>query len=247
MKSKQPKILILDIESSLSQLATFTLKPQWHNHGNLLEDWWIHTAAWKWLGDDKIHSVKTYQKGCDKRIVSKLRDILEKADVVVGHNTDRFDLKKINARLLYHGLHPLPIPQSVDTLKVARKNFMLTSNKLDYIAKYLNVGGKMITRPSLWLKALKGDKKAINEMEKYNRQDVVIQEKVYLKLRAFTSAPNMNAYSTKGSLVCKSCGSDRLQSKGMVTTKTAKYRVYACKDCGSRTRAKKAVETYDGR
>ena len=246
-RKKQPKILILDIESSFSQLAVFTLKPQWHNHSNILDEWWIHCAAWKWLGDDKIHSVKTYRKGCDKSIVTKLKKLLEQADVVVGHNTDRFDLKKINARLLYHGLKPLVIPQSVDTLKVARKHFMLTSNKLDYIANYLGVGGKMTTRPNLWMRTLKGDKKAIDEMVKYNKQDIVIQEKVFLKLRPFTALPNMNAWSDRQGLVCKSCGSDKLKSHGIVRTKTSAYRRFMCLRCGTVTRSRKAEETFDGR
>ena len=89
----------------------------------------------KWLfSDEVIHdrlTGKESKRKDDKRITKSLWALyLDEADIVVAHNA--LILKKSNARFLYHDLG-LPSPyRSVDTLKIARRNFRITSNKLDY-------------------------------------------------------------------------------------------------------------------
>jgi len=86
----------------------------------------------------------------------------------------------LNTRFLINGLG-LPIPfKPIDTLSLARKTFSFSSNKLDYICQVLGLPAKSEhSGYDLWLRCLKGDKSALQEMVAYNRNDVVITEDVY--------------------------------------------------------------------
>ena len=248
--SKKPKILFLDIESSLMQVGAFDLKPNWTSHEFIFRDWNIICAAWKWLGKKEIHAVRVPKSNLfnDKNVTAKLKKVISEADMVVGHNSDKFDLKKINTRCLFHKLGSFPIPQSVDTLKLARKHFNFSSNKLDYIAKYCDVGGKVDTSRGLWQRIARGDVSALDEMVKYNKNDVKIQEKVYLALRGYSdSHPNMNVIQDSNKLICTGCGGSNYVKNGFKTTRSGKFQRYQCNDCGTNFKDKKAIKTYDGR
>lgn len=238
---REPKILFFDIETSHSVVATFGLFPPSIPHDNILIEWQIICAAWKWLGDKKIHGVKM-ENGSDKNVVEALRAAIDEADVIVGHNSDKFDVKKLMTRVLFHGLQPIGPKLSVDTLKVAKKHFKFDSNRLDYIAKFLNVGGKMNTSKGLWLDALAGKQSAINEMLRYNKADVEITEKVYLKLRPFMDAhPSIPILSGIVEEACPTCGSSNVHKYGFKYTKAGKYQKYLCRDCGAVSADRSAV------
>lgn len=113
----------------------------------------------------------------------KIRRLLNEAEIVIGHNSDSFDHKKINARMLFWGMKPPSPYRTIDTLKIARQKFAMLSNKQDDIGKYLGTGRKIKTDKNLWLDCIKGNKRALKDMAQYNAQDVVLLEKNYLKLR----------------------------------------------------------------
>lgn len=196
--------------------------------------------AYKWEG--KSTQVKAlpdyalYKKDStnDRELVKELWGIIDEADIIIGHNIDRFDLRKINARFLYHGLTLPSSYKTVDTLKVARKMFMLNSNKLDHIAKHLGIGEKVDTGGfGLWLECMAGVKSAWDLMKKYNKHDVDLTELVYKKLRPFSpNHPNLNVI--KGTTHdCPTCGSHSTQKRGFHLTKVGKYQKYQCQACSS--------------
>lgn len=229
-KQTEPRILIWDIETSFMKVATFSLYPNYIPHDAILEDWTLLGGAYKWLGEKEIYS--TYQaKEIDR--VKELRKVVEEADIIIAHNNDKFDLKMLNARILKYGLPPLPKKITIDTLKVAKNEFRLSSNKLDYLGKYLGVGAKIRTGGNeLWLDVLAGSKKALKFMERYNKQDVRLLEKVYLKLRPYIkNHPNLNLWSDNR--VCTNCGSESLVKHGLYMTRVSKYQRYKCNSCGS--------------
>lgn len=236
-EKKEPKILLWDVETSLNILTSFTLYPKFISHHNILRDWYIICGSWKFLGDSDVHSVYSYgTDGNDYHVVKELRDALIEADIIVHHNGDKFDVKKLNTRLIYHRLDPLPNKLvTVDTLKEAKRTFAFTSNRLDYLGKYLNVGEKIVTEPDLWMKALAGDKEAINDMVTYNKQDVRLLEDVYNIMRPYIKHPNLAAFAANDdSLSCVSCGSTKLQKRGFylkALTGQLKQR-YQCMSCG---------------
>jgi len=117
----------------------------------------------------------------------------------------------------------------VDTLKEARRVASFTSNRLDYLGKFLGFGGKDKTSSGLWLRVLSGCTKSIKEMVKYNKRDVDLLEKVYLKLRPYIKHPNVNRLGA----ACPKCGSSDLQLRGFGATANGTIKQRAqCKSCG---------------
>lgn len=227
------KRLFLDIETSLMKVTSFSLWPKYISHDAILQDWHIICACWKWQGEKKVHSAKTYSTN-DKKVVKELRKAILEADELVYHNGKKFDYKKLNTRVLLNGLDPMSKPRETDTLIQARKHFGFTSNRLDYIGQVLGVGGKEATSSGLWMKALEKDKKAIDEMEKYCKRDVVLLEEIFDKMLPFIDL-GMNKNLVEPSLEekCPKCGSNALKKHGWQYTKSCKYQRYICTKCRS--------------
>ena len=180
-----------------------------------------------------------YKKGSedDRKLVKELWHLLDKAEIVIAQNGDAFDLKKINTRFAYYGMPPPSPYRTVDTLKVARRYFAFNSNKLDYLGEYLGLGRKIKHEGfELWKRCIDGDLKAWKQMKAYNRQDVVLLEKVYLHLLPWIkNHPNLDNYSD--TTVCPKCGSKELQRRGYQFNQTTKYARIQCKNCGGWSRS----------
>ncbi len=229
-------------------MATFGLKVDYIPHENIIQDWYIICGCWKTLGEKTVKSVSViddperFAKSPidDYHVVKTLRDTLSSYDIIVHHNGDKFDIKKINARLIYHGMEPLPPLVMVDTLKEARRVASFTSNRLDYLGTFLGFGGKDKTSHGLWLKVLSGCVKSIKEMVKYNKRDVDLLEKVYIKLRPYMkSHPNMN----RTGIACPKCGGHDIQLRGFATNRNGTtHQKFQCKTCFSYSRLRKSED-----
>ena len=194
-----PKIVLWDVEITGVTVSTWNLYPESIPYQNILQDWSMISVCWKELGKKRIYSSsiiddpKRFAKNHkdDYHVIKTVRDALDDVDILVAHNA-KFDLKAFNTRLIVHDLPPLPKIQQIDTLREIKKVAKFTSNRLDYLASTLGNSGKMETSPGLWLRASNGDKKAIEEMVKYNKVDVKILEDLYLRIRKYmTSHPNL--------------------------------------------------------
>jgi DNA polymerase elongation subunit (family B) len=235
----KPRVLFYDIETSLQLAAIFSLA---HNDyiqpESLVSERYIICAAWRWEGEKEIQTVsvlddpKRFKKNHqdDYHVTKTLRAVLAEADTIVAHNGDSFDKRYVDTRILVHGFDPLPPVNSVDTYKVAKSKFYLNSNKLDYIGKLLGVGQKSKTSHGLWLRVLQGDADAVREMEKYNKQDVVLLENVYSKLRPYINTQLSREFF--GEEGCPRCGSQKIQSRGTHKAITKEYHRWQCQDCG---------------
>ena len=216
--SKQPKIILWDIETSLMITTTFSLYPDRIPHDGILQDWFIICGAWKELGKE-TKSVQISKNKDDKQVCKTLREALIDADIIVHHNGDKFDLKKLNARLIYHGLDPLPHIATVDTLKEVKKIAQFTSNRLDYLGKFLFGEGKVSHDQGMWLEIAKGDISSVPKMVEYNIGDVEVLEKVYLRLRPYMkNHPVITNYMDMDKHGCNKCGSINLINRGYSIT-----------------------------
>jgi uncharacterized protein YprB with RNaseH-like and TPR domain len=230
------RVLFWDIETSPIQANTWSLWPNSISHESIIHDFTIICGAWKELGKKRVHVVSITKPYDDKRVVKELRAALAKADVLVGHNADKFDLKKFNTRLIVHGLQPLPPIPTVDTLKWAKKIAAFSSNRLDYLSKQLTGQGKIHVDYELWLRIMKGDKKALKEMIAYNKVDVIRLEEVYLKLLPYApSHPHVGAIEKKHRhLSCQKCGSSNIKYNGTRALAAGVLRRETqCQDCGT--------------
>jgi hypothetical protein len=234
------KILLYDIETSPSMGYYFEL----YREGNIVwneKSWYMLSFAYKWLGEEKTNVVslpmfKSYSKNRedDKELVAELWKLFDEADVVIAHNGNSFDQKKTNARFIYHNMQPPSPYKEIDTKLVAKRYFKFDSNKLTDLGKYLGLGQKLSTGGfELWQKCMAGDPDAWKLMCKYNKQDVVLLEQVYLKLRPWmTNHPNMNIIS--GAIHnCPNCNSSDIQGRGFTYTRVSKRQRYWCKSCGA--------------
>lgn len=235
--SASPRVLFYDIETSLQAVTVFDLRNNdYISPESIVTERHMICAAWKWQGDKRIHTVsllddpKRYAKDHrdDTHVVAALHGVLGSADVIIGHNSDAFDLKYLETRALKHGLPALPPITSIDTYKAAKARFKFSSNKLNFIGGYLGVGQKKQTSPGLWMRVFNGDKRAIKEMVAYNKQDVLLLERVFNKLAPYI--PNHISRELFGLTGCPRCGSKKVQSRGFHRALTHVYRRFQCQN-----------------
>ena len=232
-------MLYWDIETSLMPVAVFQLAHNdWIDPSSILEERYVICGSWLWEGETRVHSVSTlddpkrYAKNPhdDTYVVKALHDVLSKADVIIHHNGDSFDKRYVDTRILKLGLKALPPVTSIDTYKIAKQKFLFASNKLDYLGQFLGLGQKIKTTPGLWMRVMQGDKSAVRDMEKYNQQDVLLLEKVFMKLRPHC-ASHINR-ELFGGIGCPRCSSTNVQSRGTHRAITKVYQRFCCNDCG---------------
>ena len=233
-----PKVLLLDIETSMLEAYLWHLGEQRIPPVNMTETWSMLT----WLNHGKVMSGRVtptearYRE--DNSIIERIWKLLEEADIVCGHNVHRFDLRRLNTRFIKNGL-PRPMPyQVIDTLKVAKKHFYVPSYKLDELCKFFEIPTKLPTVYQLWIDCVQGDETALKRMEKYNKNDVIILEDLFFKLQQWMDTPtNMNLYVETDKSICPQIGCGReIQEenwKGHYYTNTGKYKTFRCPSCNS--------------
>lgn len=229
-KMKQPRILLLDIETSPLTCYTWGLYDQ--NVVKKIKTFSILSVAYQWFGQ------KTKVLACDnqseKSLLSKLHKLLDQADVVIAHNGDSFDIKKINARFIVHKYNPPSPYKTIDTKKEAKKVAAFDSNSLNNLGIDMDEGEKIKHRGfDMWEGCMSGNKRDWDDMKRYNKKDVDLLARIYLRLRAWMkNHPNVTLYSKSNPESCPKCTSDKVQRRGFDVKKSKKYQRFQCQDCG---------------
>src|ERR1700722_931483 len=185
-KSNGPKVLIIDIETTPILAHVWSIWDQNVGLNQIQQDWKIMSFAAKWLDSKRVEQLDT-QKFSERPLLDHLWFLLDRADIVVGQNSRQFDIKKIYARFVQHGMKPPSSFQQIDTKLLAKKYFAFTSNSLEYMSDKLNKKYKKLKHKDfpgmdLWTECLKGNKKAWAAMKEYNIFDVLATEELYKKL-----------------------------------------------------------------
>ena len=193
------KVLIYDIETSPNigwfWRAGYKLNIQ---PDNIIKERAIICVSYKWLGEDQVYNLTWDKNQDDKFLIEQFVEVLNESDLIVAHNGDRFDIKWLKTRALFHRIPTLPNYRQFDTLKVAKSKFLFNSNRLDYISKFLGYEGKNKTTISLWTDIMfKKCKKAMNTMLEYCDEDVRQLEKVYNELK-YADNPRLHEGVMKG-------------------------------------------------
>jgi DNA polymerase elongation subunit (family B) len=240
------KVLFLDIETAPFLAYVWHPADQYVNSERLVQDNWIMTWAAKWAHSPQMYTGKVTGAEAleqnDTRIIVEVAKLIREADYIVAHHGDRFDLPMINGRILKLDLEPLGPVQTIDTLKLAKANFKLGYNKLDWLGQALGVGEKIKTSFDLWRNAYHGDTAAIKEMSLYNAQDVLLLEAVFHKM-----APHVKGLKRlfdadyANQRACPFCGAeDELVQRGTHRTQAGCYQKYRCGNCGKYSRERVA-------
>ena len=247
MTKDECKILSLDLETSPIQAYSWGPKYE-SNLIEFIEHMRILSFSAKWLNGKHITKgwpdYKGYKKGVldDKEITKELWNLLDEADIVLAQNGKSYDVKVMNARFAFHNMAPTSPYKTLDTKLEARKYLRLPSYSLNDLCDYFGLGRKKEHEGfSLWLKCISGDKSAWKRMLAYNRHDVVLLEKLYLRLRPWMNHPNLGMYTDK--LVCPNCGSGKIQSRGYAISSVTKYKRFQCTNCGKWGRDTKNINT----
>jgi len=250
MSKNKPKILLLDVETAPVVGHVWRLFKTNVGLNQIERD--SHLLSWsaKWLDSKEIMYMDQRNKRNiedDKQLTKGLAKLIDKADIIVTQNGKSFDEKVIKGRMIIHGLPPIAGYKHFDTYRFGKAHFRLTSHKLEYMAKALNVKHRKLTirkfdGHELWSQCLKGNQAAYAEMEKYNKLDVKVLEEIYLKMRPWDSSTNFEVYSKDNKSVC-TCGSKKFRKYGFVYKNRGKFQKYQCKDCGRITRSGKNLLT----
>lgn len=253
---KGPKVLIFDIETAPILGHVWGL---WENNvalNQIIQDWHVLSWSAKWLhdGPDKVmykdqRNAKNIED--DSSILKDIWSLLDQADVVITQNGIQFDRKKLNARFIMNGFQPPSSYKHIDTKIIASRHFGFTSNKLEYMTDKLNTQYKKLKHNKfpgheLWKECLKGNVEAWNEMEQYNKHDVLALEELFYKLIPWDNSINFNLYHDEEDHVCK-CGSTSFSKNGFYYTSAGKYQKHKCRSCGAEHRDKENLFSKEKR
>lgn len=241
------RILFLDIETKAHKAAVWGLWGQNVGINQIIEPGRTICAAWKWGGERQVNfACEWWWEQWEARglkegegyvgFLKQLHEVLDQADIVVTYNGKKFDIPTLYKEFVQHGLGP-PAPfHHIDLYQTVKRQFRWASNKLDFVCQQLGLGSKVHHKGmDLWNDVEKGCPKAQRLMEKYNRGDVVLLEKLYKRLLPWVKGhPTVSLLEGRTDAHnCPSCGGHHLQERGYRTTKTRRYKRYQCQDCGS--------------
>lgn len=253
-KENGPKILIFDIETAPMEAYIWSLFPERVGLNMVKQDWTVLSFAAKWVGDNKvIYEDVSGQRDVrnDKKVLKKIWKLLDEADIVVGQNSNQFDIKKLNARFILNGMQPPSSYKRLDTKVLAKRHFSFTSNRLAYMTDKLCTDNKKSEHNefpgfSMWEECLKGNKKAFKAMKEYNILDVTSLEELFKKFLPWENAALYDLYYTDDTIRC-TCGSTDFKKNGFYRTNACKYQKYRCKKCGAEYRDTQNLEDKNRR
>ena len=234
------KILMLDIETSPNLAWVWGIWEQNVGINQIEENSHILCWAAKWVGEDKVY-FDSVKKSDERAMLGRMHRLVEQADAVLHYNGQSFDMRILNREWLKHGFAPPAPAKQIDLMRVCKRHFRFTSNKLEYICQYLGLGAK-VKHPGfeMWTGCMRGDREAWKMMETYNRQDVLLLEVLYNRLLPWIS--NHPSHGAKDMVsCCPKCGSEDYQQRGYAMTMSHKYRRYKCKGCGGWFRGSRTV------
>jgi hypothetical protein len=200
---KGPRILLYDVETAPLVAHMWSMWQQGFGLNQIEKDWHLLSFCAKWLGEDEVFYYDQSQAQDienDYGILLQLWNLLNEADIVVGHNSKKFDTKKVNARFILNGLPKPSTYRQIDTLEIVKRQFGFTSNKLQYLTDSLCSNTKKSQHHKfpghlLWSECLKGNPEAWAEMKEYNIDDVLSLEELYNLLSSWDNTlPNFDAY-----------------------------------------------------
>jgi hypothetical protein len=244
-----PEIWCFDIETTPNLVYAWGLWDQNIGINQIVQPQDILCFAAHKIGSNKIETAAAWDGY--ENMVSRLHQIMDSADYIVGYNNVSFDNKHVRAAFVKAGLEPPSPHRDIDLLRVVRKQFKFPSHKLDYVCRALGLDVKVETGGmDLWTKCLGGDQKAQRKMLKYNRQDVRITTQLYQRLLPWIPGLNVPLYSvgtesdtSQGEAKCTRCGGTNIHQRGWAYATTYRYKRYRCVDCGGWMRDKKSEPT----
>ena len=232
------RILVIDIERRPMLSYHWAPKVDYIAPAMNVERGAMISFAAKWYGEKQVMFRSSFHDGHDEMLAEAWR-LLDEAHLVVGYNSRGFDVKHMYEEFIKSHRTPPSPHKDVDLLTAARGRFRFAYNKLDEVCRELGLDTKLAHEGwELWLGCLNDDPKAWAKMRRYNKQDVVITEQLYDRLRPWIKGhPNLNMYRAERVSGCSHCGSTEVEDNGFHYTQTRCYKQFVCTVCGAHSRA----------
>ena len=255
----QPKILVFDIETAPYRSYTWGLYKQ--DVIDVERDWYMLSFAYGWYNLDKqklgpIQFVScqedpAYEAGSDLdvHVAYTLWELFDQAEVVVGQNHERFDIKKSNSCFIKHGLGPPSPFATIDTMRVWKQNFGSPAS-LKYMARRADVALKESSGGfDTWKGCMANEDWAWRKMRQYNRADVKTTAEMYTKLLPWvdhlTSRRVNYGLWNPGVFTCPKCGNTwddmGFVKRGFHGTGASRFQTLECRKCGGYPRDYKRI------
>ncbi len=230
---------MIDIETAPNTAFVWGLFKENIPLARLIDSSYVMCWAAKWYGEKEVMFDSVFHNS-PKKMLQRIHKLLNDADVVMHYYGSRFDIPTLNKEFVMHGMPPPAPHKELDLLNTVRRKFRFTSNKLDYVCQKLGLGKKHDTDFQLWVDCMAKNPTAWKKMERYNRQDVLLLEKLYDRIRPWIKGhANYSLY--EAALVCPNCASTSITKRGFHYTSTSKYQRYNCNGCGNWFRSGKSL------
>lgn len=252
-RQDETKILILDIERVKGEATVeFWDLGEYKNRRIHADDVtrWPRTICFaaSWLNSSKTMFHAEWQADGYEGMLAAAWQLYDTADIVVGHNLNGFDTKKLKAG--WKDLHwPSPMPwKTVDTLTVARREFGNESNTLDALCKRWGLVSKTDRyNHDLAKAACAGHKGAQRQIRAYNIGDIAATRAAYVDLMGWMPSHPIVGSEVTDELACPTCGSTGLVRDGWWTAEVKQYARYRCPNCGQPIRSSHSRRTSNVR
>ena len=208
----------------------------WNFVGEIVERGYIMSVGIK-RGKQKtvifsIHDHRGSLYNREKAMLKRVHKELDSADIVYGYNSDKFDIKKLNAKFLEYGWAPYSPTRQVDLMKEWNKLAKDGSSKLDNVLKRLGYAPKLEHEGfALWLGYHAGVPKDIRKFDRYCKRDVEGTFELLVHLLPWMkNAPNGNWWS-RSIKACSNpaCGQTKtLIKKGTYPAGQRRKQIYLC-------------------
>jgi hypothetical protein len=194
-----------------------------------------------------------------QEMLETLYDMQDKADYVMGWNSQGFDDPYSMGEFALEDLGRPSQFIPLDLMRVEKKHFRLLSRKLDYAAiRFLKDRKDPVNALKAWLEIKEAERqielattregreaaekrlRAIwNKFGRYNRKDTSLLWDVRDSFLPWIDSLNFNLFTDPDSaMVCAKCGSTDLTKRGYYRTGVSTFQVYRCPG-GHQTRALK--------
>jgi predicted RNA-binding Zn-ribbon protein involved in translation (DUF1610 family) len=226
------RLLTFDVETMPLEVRAFGLWDQNIGLQQIQANDYLACFAAKFHGERTVHFHSLWDDG-PRKMALALHRLLDEADAVMGWNSDKFDIRWANRTFVECDKAP-PAPfVKVDLMRSVKRQVYLPSYKLDFVARWLGLGGKLRTGGfDLWKDVMDGCPKARALMRRYNIRDTRLTEAVFDKLRQRGWVRGLPNHAIDGGHVCPHCGGEKMQRRGYTHSKTRRYARWQCNACG---------------
>jgi len=124
----------------------------------------------------------------DKRLMKQFIIDSRKFDRLLGYYSTKFDIPFLRTRSLHFGLD-FPLYSEIkhtDVYYIVRNKLRLHRNRLETACEFFDIPCKgHRLNPTVWQRAMSGEKKALNYILQHNREDVISLELLYNKVSLY--------------------------------------------------------------